>query len=748
MAGSAVQSMAQNRIFGTLTDKSSHSPVIGGYVLLINNGKILNSTISGNDGKYQIADIPSGKYRIEITCIGFKAIQDSVNLVKDYHKDYVMEDKDIKLDEVVVLGDRSQTVTRTANGQRFYLSSEAKKKHNPFQALQEIPTLISDPNTSTVKTLDGGAPLILIDGKMINSGISPILPADIESVEVINSVSARYLQDGVSSIVNIKLKPHTKPYVWLQTATRHELPIDKGFGVGYFEIGNKKISLYGRASYDYVYHDDMESTVSRLNTTYTQNYEQSSRKDANKWLGELLLKYQPTKKDYLAAQIFYSDNEAKEKQNAFGEYVNETAQQFKFNSFSKDFSKILTSSMYYKHSFAANHDLEVRVAYNFNKNDNNQLRTDYYDEVENQMMFQYKNQRHSGSLDIDYSREFKDGSSLTLGNKSTFLKDKINNIAEQQQCFNHQNFNQYLYVGYGGRVKKLHYGASLGVEGIWADVANVNYNYVRPRGSASMTWSINKHNSLQLRYRLTNSAPSVAYLNPNNTSLDPLIVSVGNPNLKPQMKNTISSNYTFNFKRLYLSPEFSYKWVSDMIEAYGYTKDGVYYNTFANSGTFSQLSAGLNASYRFKWGQIYANGGWNSDRYSEKKSKNSVFASMGFNANVKKFMFIADIAYNSRDYTAISLTKYYLPSMANLQINYNFTPDFYIGLCLQHSTGEFRSKTITEDGTFKSVVENRYKDKCFRPWVLLRYTFRKHSEKKHRLGKVLGSEEEGISIIR
>ena len=56
--------------------------------------------------------------------------------------------------------------------------------------------------------LNGETPLILINGNIINSGISPINPSDIESVEVINTVPARYLQDGYNGIVNIKLKKY------------------------------------------------------------------------------------------------------------------------------------------------------------------------------------------------------------------------------------------------------------------------------------------------------------------------------------------------------------------------------------------------------------------------------------------------------------------------------------------------------------------------------------------------------------
>ena len=44
-----------------------------------------------------------------------------------------------------------------------------------------------------MQTLGGGSPLVLVDGRIINSGITTIDPKDIESVEVIDVVSARYL---------------------------------------------------------------------------------------------------------------------------------------------------------------------------------------------------------------------------------------------------------------------------------------------------------------------------------------------------------------------------------------------------------------------------------------------------------------------------------------------------------------------------------------------------------------------------
>lgn len=741
-------SHAQNVFYGEIVSKNGKVGIANGYILLIQNGNIFKTTSSYKDGSFTIKDVPAGDYIVEVTCLGYQTICDSLSIKDTTKRTYRLKEETKEIDEVTIVADRSQIVKRTANGEIFYLSSDAKKMSNPFRALQEIPAIISDANTSSVKMLNGKAPLILINGNMINSGIGPISPADIESVEVVNSVSARYLQEGVTSILNIRLKKHTKPYLWLEGATRHEIPLDNGFGVGYFEIGNHKISLYGRAAYHYKYHEDVESFVNRTNTGYKQTYDQSTRSDANKWIGELLLKYQITPNDYFAAQLYDSYNTTKGNTSAHGNYTTDISQWYSFQSFDTNKSNILTTSLYYKHSFSKSSDLELRLAYNFNKNDYNANRTDSYEKQQIDANTLYNNKRHSGSFNIDYSKEYANNSSLIAGSHNTLIMDEINNAIGENPIFKHYSYNQYVYVGYGGSLKHLHYNASIGMEGIWAKAGDANYNYFRPRCNTSITWVANKHNSVRLSYQLSNTAPNVAYLNPYNTSTDSLFVSIGNPNLKPQMIHSASMSYTLNVGKLYFTPVADYKYISDVIENYGHSDGGVYYSTYANTGHFAQISAGADLSYRFKWGRVYAGGGWKAYYFMGHNAKSSTYVSFGFNAQVKDFSFYGDIDYNSRDYTALACTTYSHPSVANLQVNYNFTPDFYIGVCLQHVTGEYQSKTTTVDRSFHSVVENHYKDQKIRPWVILRYTFRKNADKKHKLGKVLNSTEEGISIIK
>lgn len=119
-----------------------------------------------------------------------------------------------------------------------------------------------------------------------------------------------------------------------------------------------------------------------------------------------------------------------------------------------------------------------------------------------------------------------------------------------------------------------------------AKVGRTKSHYFRPKANANATWLITPHHSLQLSYTLTNTAPSVANLNPYNISTDSLVIEVGNPNLKPQMMHYVGLNYTFNAGKFYLMPNAYYKRINDMIEACGYTHEGIYYNTYANSGHF------------------------------------------------------------------------------------------------------------------------------------------------------------------
>lgn len=749
---------AQSNITGRVLALPDSIGVADCNITLVRQDSIYYETTTSANGTFTMSNVVHDTYAIEADGLGYDTYRGEITVNGPTSTNIVLTPLSrVYLNEVVVTGNRSETVTRTADGQIFYLSKEAKSHRNPFMALQEIPILISDPSMASVTTLDGKQPLILIDGNRVNSGIAPIDANDIESVEVITNPSARYLKDGYKSVINITLKRKNVIYQWYEFATRHDIPLDNGLAVGYFEVGNPKYSVYGRLNYNYTYNDDTESNVMRSDLGYQQIYSQHNRNNGYNWLGDLLFKANPNKSNYFALHFYGKTQTQKNALNGDGILINapqQTPQSYSFHSNDRDESVIFTSSAYFKHSFSKNNIFEARLAYNYNKNDFSNTRTDEYslpEEYSNVYDLLFHNRRHSGSLQMDYENSYSDINSVFAGSHTTFQSDRIENVTQPAYLFRHRQLSQYVYGGWTSQFwDKVWFSSSIGIEGIWLKADKYNNDYIKPRASIGLTWMINNNNSLTLNYRLTNDAPSVGELNPINTSTDDREMTVGNPYLMPQTNHSIPLSYTFNYKRLYIDATLQYRRVNDLVTSTGYTNpDGVFVSTYANLGHYSALSAYLNISYRIKHGRLFTYGGCSSQYFPCVSRHFHYFVSGGYMYSLGKFLFVGTVTYQNKNILdEISWLKYYKPTEADIQVNYRFTPDFYVGVCLKHFTGKYHTRLYTGSGTYNQTIDNYYSDKNLRPWILVRYTFRRNQEQKIKLEQVLRSLEDGISIKR
>lgn len=238
----------------------------------------------------------SGKYSIELSHPSYEAYRIEGFFSKDSTLNVFFKQRAIKLEEVVVEGKARPKVTAT--GEIFKLSRKAKSSKNPFVALSEIPLLQVDISSQSVKMRSGESPLILIDGHLINSGIQPILPENIESVEVSEVVSARYLQMGFTKIVNIHLRESIPLYSYIDFRSRHDIPLREGFGGANFEFGKKTFALSGGLFTDYLTKDRVcYETVEQLEQQIKQlsGMGLSQSRGVN---GDLLVKWLPKSSDY------------------------------------------------------------------------------------------------------------------------------------------------------------------------------------------------------------------------------------------------------------------------------------------------------------------------------------------------------------------------------------------------------------------------------------------------------------------
>lgn len=738
---------AQYRFSGQVTNEKGKG-FEAVQVLLTAGDSLVAMTLTDGKGQFRMEELKSGEYEVHIHELGYSSVDEKLFVRKrDIKMDFVLlPEMTGELKEVEVTANRSERVDRTATGQIFYLSEKAKNSGNAYRALKEIPKLIINESNQQISMTNGSSVLILINGNKVNSGVNPIDPKEIESVEVVDVVSARYLKDGVRHIVNIKLKKKADPYRFFEVMNRHDMRIRNGSGAIYFEVGNPQYSLYGRGATGYTYNDDTETESFQQNTGYQKAMNGIARNNKRYQLGELQFRWMPTDKDYIVAHVYENGTLIKDKTWGDGWLEKEEKESFDYASRSRDKSYILTGSLFHKHTFAPENTLETTFAYNKNHNRNQSTREEIYPDWLYDNYYEYKNNRSSYNLTIDYSYTWNETNSLNVGSETNLVNDRIHQISDGYPVFRHREWTEYLYAGFTSKVKKFYYMLSAGVEGLWLKAGDADNHYFKPRASVSGTYKVNDSHSFQVGYTLTNTPPSVHSLNPYNTSTDSLVISRGNPYLLPAQVHQLDASYTFNKKGLYITPSVGYEINTDIIEPTGYTENGIYTSTYRNSDKYKELLVGSSLSYRWNRFQVYGGLYHRLSHFTGQEAKKSFMGYIGFSASYKKFSFYGYCDYTNYAYTAVSRTRNYAPTFSQLQVTYNFTPLFYISVALENGTGMMRTATTTRSDGYYNYNFRRMKDQSFCPWILIRYTFRKNVGRKIKENKLVKPKEQGISL--
>jgi hypothetical protein len=743
-----LQVSAQYTFSGIVTDTGQET-LPGVQVLLFVSDSLYAGALTDNAGNFSLRNLQAADYLLRILYPGFTPIEENRQIKGNQHFQFTLE-KEMTADlaEVEVIGNRSDVIKRTATGQIFHLSEKARNSGDPYQALREIPRLVVNEALRKIAMEDGSSPLILINGMTVNSGVTPIDPRDIESVEVMDVVNARYLRTGTKHIINIKLKEKRTPYRFFEAMTRHDIPWRQGMGAVYFEVGNSKYSLYGRGAANYIYDDDTETTSWQQDIDYYKQSSGTAQADSHNFLGELLFKWMFTKKDYLAAHAYGRYDKNKTSSDGDGLYQTNDIQTFDYATLNKNNSYVWTGSLYHKHTFSDDELLENTFAYNYNRNYDEGVRSETYPNWLYRYLYEYRNKRSSGRWNMDYSRNWNDVNSLNIGSEIKFVNDHIHQVSENYPVFFHREWNGYLYAAFSSKIKNFYYMGSAGIESIWLKAGDASGKYIKPRMAISGTYEFNDNHSFQAGYTLTNEAPTVGQLNPYNTSTDSLVIIRGNPNLFPMQVHDLNASYTFNKTGLYITPYTSYQIYTDVIEPFGYNENGIYVSSYHNNGKFRTLTTGGSVSYRLgNWGRIYGSSYYYVDYFSEQDPHKSFSYSLGGTARYKKWTINVDYNYRNYAYTAISRTKYHTPDFSSAQIQYNFTPNFYISVAVQYFTGVVLWDVETYGDNYQSFTSQRMLDKNVRPWILIRYTFRKNDKQKIKLNNVVTGKEQGISIL-
>ena len=219
---SASPLFSQGKISGKVFDKKSGSPIEYATVAVLNakDSSIVTGTVSESNGSFSVK-VANGRYLVRVSFMGYATFfypnilainekQSSISLGK-----IMIEPNAVLINEVVVTSERTmveyQLDKRVVNVDKNIISSGG----TATDVLEQVPSVSVDNDgnvslrgSSNVKVLINGRPYELM-GNDLETLLEQIPASTVESVEVITNPSAKYDPEGMSGIINIKLKDKT-----------------------------------------------------------------------------------------------------------------------------------------------------------------------------------------------------------------------------------------------------------------------------------------------------------------------------------------------------------------------------------------------------------------------------------------------------------------------------------------------------------------------------------------------------------
>ncbi|MDE6243812.1 MAG: outer membrane beta-barrel protein [Muribaculaceae bacterium] len=736
-------------LFGDVCDTETKKEVEAGELTVWQNDSIIYDVKFDYDG-YFIPDVPEGDYIIEVSAFGYENFRGELSHHKDDYFPVVLKPRNtVELEGVEVVADKSMLITYTSTGEIYYLSKDAKERGNPFMALQEIPIIFSDPNNKLIKGPDGSNPLILIDGNEMNSGIAPIDSHKIESVEVITAPASKYLLRGYTCVINLKLKKVNHPYLWVELDGYGQAAAGREGGEGFFEVGSPVFGVYGHGS-GIFNKSKISSTVEEATDVYVRNFSQISKGYNASGKGDVVLKWMPDESLYysLSADYGYERKHGGTNRSGITEAVGAEepyGSQCRFATLAQTASV----SAYLHKVFSAMQDINISAGYTHGFN--RKFDSDVFDLFQPGSQYansDFRSLANGGNMDVRWQLADSHGNFYEAGVSGTLSFSKLYDLVNDAM-FRDDMHTASFSLGWSRSFwGKLNCTVSPYAKYYYMKDNTCHRQYVYPGGTFGCQYRINREQSVNLRYYISEAPPSLAFLNPYNTSLDSLYIQIGNPDLKPLLKHYAFMTYSYIKNGWRCVPTLSFTCVANQIVNIGHVNEaGAYVSTYANEGRIYEVSAGISASKTIKNGRIGLELFPHWAYYKDQPEHFFIDVRADFNKYWNKWNLSANISYMSKIINKIDYATPDRPLSAQLQVNYNITPNLYVGVRFNNMFGNCHFLWETKTLNYYQHLNLRRSTNEFNAQFIVSWTMRKNIKRKPRMNNLVKSNSGNAASI-
>lgn len=620
------------KLSGAIVDSSSAKGIEFASIALYNKatGQAVDGTVADEKGKFTLSKLAAGDYKVLISFIGFvnKTI-DNIAIGKGQELDLgviTLSSNTKTLNEVTVTG---QAALIEEKVDRLVYNAEkdiTAKGGDATDILRKVPLLTVD--------LDGNVSLrgsqnirVLVNNKpstIIANSVADALkqiPADqIKTVEVITSPSAKYDAEGSGGIINIITKKNS-----LQGLN---LNVDSGIGNrgsilslnGGYRKGKAGFTIggFGRGMYNTITKTNLEQTsiVDNVSTVTRQTGDGSSRGLFGNY--NLGFDYDLAKNQSITAGVRYGVRNFRSQQDLMTRIMKTGEMDFNTarNVDAKNLSGTIDANIDYLHTFKPQQEWSISTLYS-----RNDLTNDFDADILNGSSELVNRQRNLNksinqefTFQSDYQTPIKKNQLLEFGGKAIFreVTSAYNFlIAEPTGDFRPEldqpagdlTYHQNIAAGYSSYTyttkKRYTFKGGLRYEHTFIDASTNegtvgvgNYGVLVPSVNASKTF---KGTTLKLGYNRRIQRPGLQQLNPNFNSANPQNITIGNPELRPELTNNFELGVSKNIKKTFVNATFFGRVTNNAISQVRQPSDtleGAIITTYENIG--KQHAYGVN----------------------------------------------------------------------------------------------------------------------------------------------------------
>ena len=568
---------AQNTISGKIVDEQNQSLPFANIILHeIGSKENTKGVISDDKGEYKLENISSGKYKIEISMLGFET-QNIKEFELNSNKTFniTLKEESQLLNEVVVKSKRP-VIKQTAEKLIVDLEKSEMTNTSLQDVMRKIPGVLVTNNGISIAGNRGVR--ILINGKTTEyMDVETLLrdfPADnISKIEVVEQPGAEYEASGSGAIINIILKKNVR--LGTHGSTNAWVGEDEGFEYGTgFSIASYKNKLNWQSSVNFsqpTWREDLFLDRTVGSETYDQETIEPYN-PTNFRIGGSIDYYINDKHSFgIGGRISTRTSDRITSSKTIISDANNTNTLFSENRFDRE-RKNFNINPYYEYKTDTD-KLVIDFNYVDFTNDNTNILADVagstidYDDRKYIQDGKYSIKTYKADYTKTFSDNFKLSAGTRLANVETDndLQSFSHNTSDIFE-FNESESSQFLI---SENIFAL-YSKVNATSGKWSFSGGLRYENSNTDGtsifmlngseaievkkrpikkvfpSASISRKLTEELGASLSYSYRIQRPSYNSLNSFETYLDPFSAGEGNPNLTPSYTNNYQFNLTYD----------------------------------------------------------------------------------------------------------------------------------------------------------------------------------------------------------